>query len=451
MFKLANAGSKEQRELEKVMHNFEKALRESTEVSQNTQYSLSKDIENFDNSWYNEIDLPYAEQKRVQSEALTWNADKRNQFITQTLSNDITYRYMIDDEGIVHVYGRETAVNIHEREKEYDNTNGERPDSVVEELRFRQGNNGEHFDIGENRRNQGEDDTNDNYFVSGEGRSNGTGYSKNRTNVNRKPKGWHFNEDGSTEVTYSDGTKETEIAPTKEVSSTDDAFFDTKNPQYSLSWEGDNRTLGGGYRFSGKDLLKSEQDIAPVAKNATTNKTVDDIAPVNGNNADIVKSKTLSYSEEVKAVNSNDNTAPAVETKPRIRQADNKNTAPDGMGERSWYGTSTGSEAVDGIVALDDIPDDVRYYQVKSNKKSLETANARLTRDGFEKSKEYFEGRMSDRKLTVEDIALVADKTLRESSKKQYTCEADYAYSFSLLEYCFSILFSTRKKSPIFR
>lgn len=56
-----------------------------------------------------------------------------------------------------------------------------------------------------------------------------------------------------------------DIAPINEVSSDDDAFFDAKNPQYSLSWEGDNRTLGGGYRFSGKDLLKSEQDIAPVA------------------------------------------------------------------------------------------------------------------------------------------------------------------------------------------
>lgn len=39
MFKLATAGSKEARELEKVMHQFEKALRESTETSQSAEHN----------------------------------------------------------------------------------------------------------------------------------------------------------------------------------------------------------------------------------------------------------------------------------------------------------------------------------------------------------------------------------------------------------------------------
>ena len=104
------------------------------------------------------------------------------------------------------------------------------------------------------------------------------------------------------------------------------------------------------------------------------------------------------------------------EQQPRMKRADNKNTAPDGMEERSWYETSTGSEAVDNIITPDDIPDDVRYYQVKSNKKTLETANTRLARDGFAKSREYFEGRMTERKLTAEDIAL-GERLIQEAAK----------------------------------
>lgn len=104
------------------------------------------------------------------------------------------------------------------------------------------------------------------------------------------------------------------------------------------------------------------------------------------------------------------------EPQPRMKRADNKNAAPDGMEERSWYETSTGSEAVDNIITPDDIPDDVRYYKVKSNKKTLETANTRLARDGFAKSREYFEGRMTERKLTAEDIAL-GERLIQEAAK----------------------------------
>ena len=84
----------------------------------------------------------------------------------------------------------------------------------------------------------GKDDTNDNSFVSGEGRSYRTGYSKDRSNAYGRSKkiGWKFNEDGSYDVTYSDGTQD--IAPINEVSSKDDAFFDGKNTKYSLGEDG---------------------------------------------------------------------------------------------------------------------------------------------------------------------------------------------------------------------
>ena len=101
---------------------------------------------------------------------------------------------------------------------------------------------------------------------------------------------------------------------------------------------------------------------------------------------------------------------------PRMKRADSTNLAPDGMEERSWYETSTSSKAVDGIVTPDEIPDEVRYYKVKANKDTLATANARLERDGYAKSREYFEGRMSEKKLTVEDIAL-GERLIQEAAK----------------------------------
>lgn len=101
---------------------------------------------------------------------------------------------------------------------------------------------------------------------------------------------------------------------------------------------------------------------------------------------------------------------------PRMKRVSTESNAKQGEKERKWVNTSTSSEAVDGIITPDDIPDDARYYQVKSNKKTLETANARLARDGYAKSREYFEGRMSERKLTVEDIAL-GERLIQEAAK----------------------------------
>ena len=249
------------------------------------KFSLSKDIENFDNSWYNEVELPSVERDRVQSEALTWNADKRNQLITQTLSNGITYRYVIDDDGIVHIYGKKALDNIHDLGEDYGNTDTTQPDSIAEELWTGQRDNGSDSRFSRDGRKPGKDDTNDNYFVSGEGRSNGTGYTENRTNAHRKPQGWHFNDDGSVEVTYSDGTKEIEYPDGKKASSTDGVFFDGENPQNSLSTEGEKRILGGSYRFEGKDFrVKSNgQDIAPVAEGVAENATADAPMPKDAN------------------------------------------------------------------------------------------------------------------------------------------------------------------------
>jgi hypothetical protein len=107
---------------------------------------------------------------------------------------------------------------------------------------------------------------------------------------------------------------------------------------------------------------------------------------------------------------------PQTSSEPRMKRIKDGEASSSDKPERRWVGTSTESKAVDGIVTPDDIPDDVRYYQVKTNKKTLEAANARLARDGYAKSREYFEGRMSERKLSVEDIAL-GERLIQEAAK----------------------------------
>lgn len=157
------------------------------------------------------------------------------------------------------------------------------------------------------------------------------------------------------------------------------------------------------------EVVKSKE--AAVMQNAEEGRRalMDEIAPV------IEKTPEKAY-EAIRPKKETASEPRMKSTEPRMKRADSKNTAPDGMEERSWYETSTGSEAVDNMITPDDIPDEVRYYQVKSNEKTLATANARLARDGYAKSREYFEGRMSERKLTVEDIAL-GERLIQEAAK----------------------------------
>ena len=238
------------------------------------QFSLSKDIENFDNSWYNEVELPSVERDRVQSEALTWHVANKGQPFSMPLSNGFTYLCSLDNDGIVHIYGKEESVNIHEFGGNYDNRNTERPDRYVEKFGNQQGIDTGDNVLDENGRDQIAPVASNGSTVQGKGRSNRTGYSKIDSYAHRKSKaiGWHFNDDGSVDVTYSDGTQETELAPTKEASSADGVFFDGENSKLSLSYEGANRTPGGSYRFDGKDFRTPanetalEQDIAPVAE-----------------------------------------------------------------------------------------------------------------------------------------------------------------------------------------
>ncbi len=195
--------------------------------------------------------------------------------------------------------------------------------------------------------------------------------------------------------------------------------------RYSLSAEGEAQKRYGSFATPARDLRYEapvQEDVAPVQDSvqdvAESDILPDDFAPPASEDIGPVAKKAAPIKEAYEAIRPPRQSAEPRMTaaEPRMKRADNKNTAPDGMEERSWYETSTGSEAVDGMVTPDDIPDDVRYYQVKSNKKTLDTANARLARDGYAKSREYFEGRMAERKLSVEDIAL-GERLIQEAAK----------------------------------
>ena len=188
------------------------------------RYALPDEVvEKVDASWYNEVSLPSSGYSRIESEALTWDVENKNQIRTRTLSNGITYRYIIDDDNIVHVIDRFTSENIHIRREHYDNTSRKRPNNAVEIIRSRQGNNGVGSNTMQNRREQTKNDRRDNSALRQQGDSNRARYTENRVDTDRRSEarvqgpyksnrkklvGFHENTDGTVTYEYSDKTIE---------------------------------------------------------------------------------------------------------------------------------------------------------------------------------------------------------------------------------------------------
>ena len=165
---------------------------ENSNTFEEKSFALPDDadgVANFDITEYNEIKLNGVEQERIQSEALTWDAKHRNMLRSRTLSNGITYRYVIDDDGIVHVYDRERSKNIHNWRKIYGNTSSTRPDKFTKILRDRQGNNSGNSSTLQDGREQGENDTSHNSHIRSEGRSDRAGDTENRANADGRSQG----------------------------------------------------------------------------------------------------------------------------------------------------------------------------------------------------------------------------------------------------------------------
>ena len=79
---------------------------EKSEDAQKTEENTA-DVEMADVLWYNEITLSGTEYARLHSEALTWGANTRNKLTVKTLSNGISYLYVLDSKAMLHVYSRE--------------------------------------------------------------------------------------------------------------------------------------------------------------------------------------------------------------------------------------------------------------------------------------------------------------------------------------------------------
>lgn len=107
---------------------------------------------------------------------------------------------------------------------------------------------------------------------------------------------------------------------------------------------------------------------------------------------------------------------PGVEYGDKLVRVDSNNGRP-GEKRRKWVGTSTESEAVGRKVLPDDLNQDTIHYQPISNKETLGKANGKLDGMGYDKSVEYFNAQFSNRKVSLEDIAL-GERLIQEAIKK---------------------------------
>ncbi len=285
MFKLATAGSKEARELEKVMHQFERALRESAEVSQNTQYQLSKDIDKNADLGYNGNELYTATEDFY----LDVDRNDRDAF-ARSLANK-TADLKQDEIRTVEIYSdkkvyffkatgymqgrmlKSVSANDYDgfikARKEYVNEidgSSETLDTWIEALSaYRKGAGSDISDFGIG---QGKNDSDGIYGRASE--RNGTG--------TQERSGENFRDDPEEvksviaelhkEYGITENYSTNEIAPIKEVSSTDDAFFDGEKKQFSLST--DKKKADADYKFAVEngDTETAQKMVDEAAKNA---------------------------------------------------------------------------------------------------------------------------------------------------------------------------------------
>ncbi|MBR2388119.1 MAG: hypothetical protein IKB02_09935 [Clostridia bacterium] len=151
----------------------------------------SVDIDSFDISQYNDIELLEDEYAQIQSEGLTWGAGRRNKILTKTFIKDgydVTIAYWISDSGIVHPISRKETQYINERNKEYDIKDRKQPDRAVEEFRLGQRNNSGSIDTLRNRRKSGETNRSNNREIRPKERSDRARYTENGSDVDGSKK-----------------------------------------------------------------------------------------------------------------------------------------------------------------------------------------------------------------------------------------------------------------------
>ena len=214
--------------------------------------------------------------------------------------------------------------------------------------------------------------------------------------------------------------------------------FDGSNPdiRYSLS---DINSMPRGKGTLGRDIMYApaagESSAVPIADNAASN--AENVLP----NATVAEKATAESAyegipirsdipqratEDIGPVRSG-LTAPAEKASAPMRdigpvRADIGQTAGQGSGgtrmkERSWAQTATGSEAVGGAIRKEELDPDKLYYQPISNRKTLDNANALLDRQGYEAAVPYFNMKLADRNVSLDDVAL-GERLIQEALKR---------------------------------
>lgn len=111
-----------------------------------------------------------------------------------------------------------------------------------------------------------------------------------------------------------------------------------------------------------------------------------------------------------------------------------KATTPlDGPKERKFIGSAIESEVVDGKVQREDLDQRLTIYNPISNKKTLGNANAMLDNFGYEKAVGYFESKLMDKKVSLDDIAL-GERLIQEAIKSgDYTTAGELIQDVAIL------------------
>ena len=82
-------------------------------LGESALYSLKESVDDFSEQEYNEVNLSGKEYKKLYSEVMTWDSDKKNQILSRSL-NGYRYYYSLDDEYNITVYIKKKSKNIHE-------------------------------------------------------------------------------------------------------------------------------------------------------------------------------------------------------------------------------------------------------------------------------------------------------------------------------------------------
>lgn len=180
----------------------------------------------------------------------------------------------------------------------------------------------------------------------------------------------------------------------------------------------DNRLMNGYTDTMGYEIPANE-DYKQFMNQRMAENEYEEIAPIRQNIGENVQDDYLKINNENKAVKMQKNTISEAKND-YIKLSDEDMPT---LGERRWTRTATESDAVRDYLSVEDLDLASRTYEVKSNRKTTEKADAKFNALGYEDSIKYFESQLANSKVSVEDIAL-GQKLIKESLTRGDTRQA---------------------------